>query len=243
MSKRTKEELGKNIKSTKHLENVIKQVFIGVVVAIITTKITAVVTNLALLQKLALAFQFTFLALIPFLLPKIFPKINISANRLKLVIFSTVLILGFSALFSMLPGGSIPNPPKSATRIHKVFVDDYVDLRSSDFNELRVTKDIVLTVRETHVLLDVEWDKQERVPFLQRNYKGQLYYKVRYRCGDSKKPQLKGHPELLGYQLKPGRIVLSWLIGFIEIPFVLDTDKTVPETIQEALQGNSELCD
>lgn len=256
MSKHVERESQKSAGSTGSVENLFKQVAVSVIVAMITAKITAFIIDWALLQKVTVILQFAFLILIPFLLRKGFSRVNMPASRTSIIILSIIFIASFSAFFSMFPGSSLPKPPNAEFQSHNVFTDDHEYLRGSGncrpscLNRLRVDQDKILTVREqdgslgpAHILLDVEWDKWERVPFLQRNYKGTLYYRVQYQCDNSTaKPQINKQPELLGYQLRPGRIVLSWLIGFIEIPFVLDTEKDIPRRIQEALQSNSEIC-
>lgn len=153
-----------------------------------------------------------------------------------------VLMVGEAALFSELAGGRLPQLPPGRREPVDLFAHE--DLRGSNdcsscLQHLWVREDDLIISKsdgsERHqqidLVLEVEWMKWEKVPLLKRNYEGSLYYTLDEWCNATQTDT----------SLKPGRIVLSWLIGFIEISFLSD-DVTVRRNIEKIAREKITQC-
>lgn len=175
-------------------------------------------------------------------------KVKITKATLSLL--SAAFMLCEAAFFSQLAGGRLPQFPYKpqgtqvennvlsgqdliGTNQQKVWVPD-----TKLVKVIEIEGGIDHKPDELHLLLDVEWAKWEKFPTFPRNYRGQIYYRMRYQCQGGKFTQRDVE---FDYSLKPGKIVLSWLIGFIEIPFLLD-ENTVEKIIQRVFTGAMLYC-
>jgi hypothetical protein len=179
----------------------------------------------------------TLIFLTPLLIRHILRKYRIRIEKPYLVLLSALMVVGAAAFFSQTSSPSLPNPPATSEPLPATSEQGDVfakyDLKGGKkgtpacvscqqnmwvlrTRSLRKEAD---SQGKLHVLLDVEWRKWEDKPELNRNYKGSIYYTVDYECKTDQAGDVD--PKLIGYELKPGNTVLSWLIGFVEIPFLL----------------------
>jgi len=186
----------------------------------------------------AAAIEVTLLFLTPQILRHSFKKFGMRVSQLSWVLLSVLFIAGEAAFFSELAGGQVATLPSDGQVQTNIFAG--ADLKGEKqcnacYQHLWVRpegdKIVIIDVyeptqhKEAHVLLEVEWSKWERVPLLRRNYEGIVYYIVDEQC----------NAKLRDNAFKPGKIVLSWLIGFAEIPFLLD-DNGVRRAIEKNCQ-------
>ena len=178
-------------------------------------------------------------------------QLKMKVTPSTLFLLSAAFILCEAAFFSQLTGGRVPEfppVPPDVTSERDIFKGK--DLLRTNQQHLWVLQNSrvyvgkgensdATTLHELHLLLTVEWQRWEKFPQFPRNYKGQIYYRIVYQCqGDEFAHSMT---VLVGSSLKPGRIVLSWLIGFVEIPFLLD-DIVVREKIERMVRKELSLC-
>ena len=229
------------------------QIVIGVITGLITTWILGVMTNWVLLSKLKVVFEAVSIFLTPLLIREGFARANIAIGQVALIVLSALLIIGEAALFSMFPGRQMSELPTGYPQETGIFANTYLrgytDCRDKEpkcLNRLRVARDANVRVETAssaemdtlHILLDIEWDKWEKFPTFPRNYRGKIYYTIVYDCDAA----VVERPTLAGYSLMPGSILLSWLIGFVEIPFVLENDSTIVKHIHEISVERDLIC-
>lgn len=223
---------------------------IGVLlVAMISSSALDLVTSLGLLSKLAAGLGFLVILLTPFLLRQYLPMINVQLRRGSLWVVAVIVILGEAALFSAMTGAHLTdlnnNLPKPERKYTDIFEQENKYLHNSNFIEIKVLPDEpqqVNVTRDTdaspgplHVFATVEISKTLAMPPFPRNYTGQVIYTVDYTCDlRAGNPDLD-LPKLKTYWLKPGSMTLSWLIGFVEIPFLMDDDRSISEGIKEVV--------
>ena len=187
----------------------------------------------------------------PLLIRHILRKYRIRIEKPFLVLLSALMVVGAAAFFSETAGAGLPNLPPDRPIQRDVFTG--YDLMGSKgcatcFQNLWVRENTRFTKggadsSDRHprldMLLEVEWRRWGQFPLLERNYQGHIYYTVDYKC-DAGRADVYGS-RLIGYSLKPGKIALSWLIGFAEIPFLLD-DGMVNGKIESLAQERLRLC-
>lgn len=228
----------------------------GVISSLIAAWLLGVLTNSALLQQLIVVPQFALLVLTPFLLRAGLTYINLTVSKVTLIVLSTLFILGEAALFSTLAAGRPLTLPTAEVLQSDIFIGKYLkgEEKCSTGEQLchnlvKVTgEDIWIDKMEDgdldklHIRLSVQWDKRERVPDLFRNYRGTLYYRIDYKCNNRGETPRIEPPELVAYSLGPGRNALSWLIGFVEIPFILIGDQAIQENVEDITEKNGLPC-
>lgn len=177
-------------------------------------------------------------------------KYRIRIGKPSLVLLSTLMVLGEAAFFSETAGARLPDLPSDHQVYHR---DDFVgyDLVGSrdslsnlwvqdDARFARGAVDPTDGRQRLEMTLKVEWRRSvEWIPILRRNYGGRVYYTVDYRCDAD---QIATYPSRLkGYSLRPGRNVPSWLLGFAEIPFLLN-DRMANGKIERLVQERLRPC-
>ncbi|MEM7127579.1 MAG: effector-associated domain EAD1-containing protein [Chloroflexota bacterium] len=235
-----------------------REVLLGVVVAILVAWITAGAESFIFRYEFVILLLFLIILLTPFVLRAGLTLARIPVRRVTLVILSTLLMAGEAALFSMVIGGSVQaerTEPEIDARAYlsqdlkrsqcddegcqtHVWVrgepeDARAWIQSSDWESDRV-----------FIQLLVEWSKKEKMSGLERNYNGFMLFTSQYKCQSPKDngtgPLLLRGLELEESAFRPGRIVLSWLIGFAEIPYLDDPDVT--GKVKSILKKHVDLC-
>ncbi|MEZ4864832.1 MAG: hypothetical protein R3C14_26200 [Caldilineaceae bacterium] len=236
------------------------QIIGGLLVAVVSTNALDYVTDWGLLSKLAAGLGMMVIILTPFLLGEYLPMVNLRLRRRSLWGVAALVILCEAALFSSMTGAHLTNLyeqlPAPERKYRNIFTEENKYLHDSSFIEVKVLPDKpqqINVIRDTdaspgplHVFVTVEISKTLAMPPFPRNYTGQFIYAIHYTCTEDGNPEID-IPKLKAHWLKPGSMTLSWLIGFMEIPFLMDDDTTIAskigQVIGNAVQGGHlELC-
>ncbi|MDJ0520129.1 MAG: hypothetical protein QNJ74_29040 [Trichodesmium sp. MO_231.B1] len=96
-----------------------------------------------------------------------------------------------------------------------------IELKRTPYNEVK-THDAKIGIlrNQLHILLQVEWEKKEKMKGLKRNYGGYIYYQM-----DISDGLLTGRSEMttkiINYSFRPARGVLFYIIGFIDTGYLI----------------------
>jgi hypothetical protein len=220
----------------------LNEIVIGIVVTLISAWILELITNWPLLAKLIAMLEFGMILTTPLLIQAGLSRLSIVPRKGALLALSILFIAGQAAFYSWLPVARAPKLPEAAEPVSDFFEENDRYLHSANYSDLHVKSEDVRIVRTLHILAEVEWRKWERPKeSLLRRYSGELYYTVEYVCSDTGEVEV-GDPIPVGYQLRPGSGVLGKLVGFVEIPFVLDANNEISEGIREVLKANAAIC-
>lgn len=212
------------------------------------------------------AIEATLIFFTPLLLRHGLRKYRVRIGRPSLVLLSALMVIGEAAFFSETAGAGLPNLPSGYPIQSGIFAgydlknsaacrscQQHMWIRENDrFVRKEVTRPVLLDIEsrawggnppdkhtQLHLLLAVEWRKWEMLPMLERDYQGHIYYTVDYKCNVDRIDVYSA--KLVGYKLAPGKRPLSWLIGFVEIPFTLDVE-TMDGKIEQKVRETSRLC-
>ncbi len=209
-------------------------------------------------REFVILLLFTVILLTPFLLRAGLTRLRIPMQTVSLVLISCLLMGGEAALFSEIIGGSEPelvegNPldasmllgqylrgSKGCLELAKKHCNTQVEVKGETFDaQIRVQKSDWETPH-LFVYLNVKWAAREELPGLQRYFAGTMLFTAQYRCE-------AGTPILRKLKLKdtffaPSSRVLSWLTGFIQIPYLRDEDSTILSKVENILVTQVKLC-
>jgi hypothetical protein len=187
----------------------------------------------------------------PLLIRHTLRKYRIRIGKPSLVLLSILMVVGEAAFFSETTATRLPDLPSNQV-VQRGDSAGYDLINSKDckscYQHLWVRENTRFTKQDADSLshhprldmqLEIEWRRWGQIPLLERNYQGRAHFTVDYVCNGSQ-ADIYGS-RLIGYSLKPGKIVLSWLIGFAEIPFLLD-DGMVNGEIEHLVQERLSPC-
>lgn len=205
-------------------------------------------------NETAAAIEVALLFLTPFLIQYAFKRSGIRTSIISVVLLSVLAIIIEAAFFSQLVGSrtlTLPSQVLPDKRLEGAYLRGasreqcettgcHQNLKILHGTPVLQGSDLSGKHDELHLLLDVEWNKWEGpADVFSRNYRGSMYFVLEYVCQDA---QLTFYDSgLEDYSLKPGKDFLSWLFGFVEIPFSLD-DFTVRQAVAERARENLLRC-
>ncbi|NEP82369.1 MAG: hypothetical protein F6K17_21465 [Okeania sp. SIO3C4] len=126
-----------------------------------------------------------------------------------------------SILFSAFPTKEI-NINQSVTLYPKY--SEYfegVELKKTKYNQVK-THDAKIGVlrNQLHILLQVEWKKEEKMKGLRRNYGRYIYYQMDI-CDSPFTEETEMTTKIINYSFRPARGILSYIIGFIDTGYLI----------------------
>ncbi|MCB0110306.1 MAG: hypothetical protein KDE53_30510, partial [Caldilineaceae bacterium] len=241
-----------------------RETAISVIVAIITAWIMAGVDTFILQREFVILLCFFVIIMTPFLLRAGAVRFRLPMRRVGLVVVSALLMMGEAALFSEIVGGT----PRAITAGERIDATPFVQRylygsagcleRNSCKNQVKVKgqaqdAQVFVEAREWEapyifVQLNVEWGAREEIPGLRRNYEGQMIFASQFKCtmeGAAPNKLKLRELSLDNSALRPSRGVLSWIIGFIQIPYLSDetATMTVRNNVENILLNEVNVCD
>lgn len=245
---------GNSRTSNERESNLIKRVqelLFSEIVTLIVAWVLAILTNSIFLIGLTIFLQFILVISSPIIVWVILKRTRIQINYLFKVLVCLLIASALAALFSTLTYSQPLEVPQTGIALNETsYTGEYLrgesDCRQKPkpdqcLTQIRIQGEQVYLVpkpnqssKELHVLLDINWSKWEKFPTLPRNYQGRVHYVMSFECnfsnGESSVTNISS-PIRVQYSMAPKSIVLSYLIGFIEIPFLFPLDNTVPHNI------------
>lgn len=163
----------------------------------------------------------------------LFKKFNLGLNTIASLSLVLVFMLVEATLFSVLP-------------TKRVNLNQYIDLyprqisellegefiKKNDFNEAwirdakvgGVIKTSSLRPNELHLLFnDIEWNKYEKWRIIKRNYRGYIQYEIIYNTNC--RGILEIESKIIDYSFRPGKGILSFVIGFVETAYLVQPER------------------
>jgi len=231
------------------LRGYLENITLGVIAGILTNFITASIVNYFRTGVVAVKQYQTISTVIVVLVTPIFfnyllQKLNINLSQIALVSWISITMLLEAILFSVIPTKEI-NLNQFVVRdseYSKYFEGKYLKGKpnSNDLNKVRVLDSPqigILSNNQLHILLKVEWEKEEKMKGLERNYQGHIYYQME--INDSLvtgKTQMK--TKIISYSFRPGAGILSYIIGFIDTGYLIKTTNDFTSEIEEIVREN-----
>ncbi|MGD1699297.1 hypothetical protein [Dapis sp. BLCC M229] len=205
-----------------YLENIT----LGIIAGILTNLITVSIVNyfqpgVVEIKQYKTISTAIFILITPIIFNYVLQKLNINLSKIELVTLISIIMLLESILFSAFPTQEI-NINQNATPYPEY--SEYfegIELKRTPYNEVK-THDAKIGIlrNQLHILLQVEWEKKEKMKGLKRNYGGYIYYQM-----DISDSPLTGRTEIttkiINYSFRPARGVLSYIIGFIDTGYLI----------------------
>ena len=242
----------------------LRNIVISVVVAVISAWIMAGIDGFFLRREFVILLLFSVILFTPFALRATFTRFRISVGVVSFIVFSVLIMMGEAALFSEVAGGPSPDladgetveeitistgEPESIKSIQLAeLTSEQVRLKATARNTLTIKDkgvNAVVKVQENKwaapfvfAQFDVIWDAKD--PGFHRNYKGRILLKYQYICNGGQ-PEFRRIEERVSF--RPGDDLRSWLVGFIQIPYLRDLDSDIRGKVQKILEDDNSLCD
>jgi len=236
-----------------------KQIIAGIIVAVVTAWIMASVGKFFVRREFVILLLATIILLTPFLLRAGLIRLRITMQRLSLVLLSIFLMAGEAALFSEIVGGRTPTLVAGRTIDASAFLGHYLrgeqgclmaaqtDLCYTQVKVKGQATDAQLRIQTSDwespylfLYLNVEWRVREEWPGLQRYFTGTMLFTSQYKC-EADRPVLR-ELSLKAASFTPAQRLLSWLVGFIQIPYLRDADSTILNKVEDILVTQVNLC-
>lgn len=242
-------------KKSKHpFLGLLRELLLPEIVSLVVAWILARLTDNIFLRGVTIFLQFVIVVSTPILIWDFLGRLKARIHFIAKILVCTLLTLAISALFST---STYTQPLEIAEQGEVLdgtfYVGKYLrgskDCRKGEGKCLnrvviegaqlyRMGND--LSVNTLHIILDINWSKWEKFPTLPRNYAGRVYYKIPFEC--SSRAPIIGDYGKPTYTIAPKSILLTYLIGFTEIPFMLSSDRTMPRNIIKIAKTEGIFC-
>lgn len=244
----------------------LRQVLIGLAVAIMTSWVLSNVGGRFWQREFVILLQFAVLLFTPFFLRAVVTRLRIPIGMIPLIGLSLLLILAEAALFSEIASNSqldsVVDETRRAITLDALTVTTVKVLEHAAFTDnptLKNTKTNTVTIQEggaaaqitqerlapqIYAQVPIEWKAREALPGLSRNYTGTILFVYQVSCenGEALLERIKTN-----VALSPGSDPRSWLIGFIQIPYLRDLDNdilvAVDQGVHKSLEQQHDICD
>ncbi|NEO55544.1 MAG: hypothetical protein F6K54_22205 [Okeania sp. SIO3B5] len=225
------------------LRGYLENISLGIIAGILTNFITALIVNyfqpgVVAIKQYKTISTAIFILITPIIFNYLLQKLDIDWSKIALVSLISIMLLE-SIFFSAFPTKEI-NINQYVT-LYPEYSEYFegVALKRTDYNKVW-THDAKIGVlkNQLHILLQVEWKKEEKMKGLRRNYGGYIYYQM-----DVSDSSLRGRTEtttkIINYSFRPARGILSYIIGFIDTGYLIkrtninDLTSKIEEIVKE----------
>lgn len=159
-------------------------------------------------------------------------KLNLVLNKIGSFFLVLLVVLLEGVFFSVLPTKTANSDTinDSYPELSTLFEEEFI--KKTDYNQARIIKAEVggvirrspLRPNELHLLFsDIEWNKYENWRILKRNYRGHIKYEIYYKSNSSGSFDIES--KMIDYSFRPGRGILSFIIGFIETEYLVHPER------------------
>ncbi|NER26950.1 MAG: hypothetical protein F6J89_04780 [Symploca sp. SIO1C4] len=215
------------------LENVVLAILVGLLTNAIGAWIVEFFNDQASVKQYKAISMLIFILFTPIASKYLFKKFNLGLNKIASLNLVLVFMLVEATLFSVLPtkrvnlNQYIDIYPRE---ISELLEGEYI--KKSNFNEAwirdakvgGVIKTSSLRPNELHLLFnDIEWNKYEKWRVIKRNYRGYIQYEIIYNTNC--RGTLEIESKIIDYSFRPGKDILSFVIGFIETAYLVQPER------------------
>lgn len=252
------------------LANNLRQVMIGIVITIATSWIVSSSGDTYFRREFVIFLQISVIALTPFVISATLTRFRISVSKIIQLGLIVLIMLIEAALFSEIASDrnfmlldKETERAVSLSELENLAIDEIetdvfqrsADLRndvlkSSSRNTVKVRSDggkaVLSTVTMNPLIkadIEVEWTAEEDLPGLTRNFIGKFILIYEYDCSEAKVSLQRIQT---GASFHPGKDPRTWLVGFIQIPYLKDSANdvlgTIDDRVKSAINDGSSLC-
>ncbi len=215
------------------LENVVLAILVGLLTNAIGAWIAELLNDQTSVKQYKALSLLVIILFTPIASKYLFKNLNLGLNKIASFSLILVVMLVEATLFSVLPTKRFnldPNLDLYPEEISELFEGEFI--KRTPYNEAWIRDAKVggvirrssLKPNELHLLLsDIEWNKYEKGRILKRNYRGSIKYKINYKANSSGSFEVES--KIIDYSFRPGRRVLSFVIGFIETAYLIHPER------------------
>lgn len=215
------------------IENVVLAILVGLLTNAIGAWIVEFFNDQASVKQYKAISMLICILFTPIATKYLFKKLNLGLNTIASLSLVLVFMLVEATLFSVLPtkrvnlNQSIDLYPREISELL-----EGESIKENDFNQAwirdakvgGVIKTSSLRPNELHLLFnDIEWNKYEKWRVIKRNYRGYIQYEIIYNTNC--RGILEIESKIIDYSFRPGRNILSFVIGFVETAYLVQPER------------------
>lgn len=237
----------------------LRELLLPEIVGLLVAWVLAILTNNVILKGITVFLQFILVIFLPIVVWHLLRRMQAHLHYIFKTLICVLITFATAALFSTLTYAQPLEIPQEAQIINGTFYTGKYLRGSSNcrqklsqcLNKIEIEGEQIYRVPKTrqndelHIILDINWSKWEKFPTLPRNYKGRVYYTIPFKCdsfdGNSRIAEIY-EPNRIKYSITPKSIVLSYFIGFVEIPFLFSGDYTLSRNIIKITREQRVIC-
>lgn len=247
-----------NRNESRFLE-LLRELLLPEIATLLVAWILAILTNNVILKGITVFLQFILVIFLPIIVWHLLRRMQNHLHYIFKTLICVLITFAVAALFSTLTYAQPIEIPREGQILNGTFYTGKYLRGSSNcrqkpsqcLNKVEIEGEQIYRVSKTrqndelHIILDIDWSKWEKFPTLPRNYKGRVYYIIPFKCdssiGSSRIAEIY-EPEITKYSIAPKSIVLSYFVGFVEIPFLFSGENTIPRNITKITREQRVIC-